>query len=70
MVLSEIKEAWGNLSEDEKAAVTKELVKDLDEAKEMKTLSVQNTTIAAFHDARANLDVIFEEVGIVLTLRP
>ncbi|OSC99714.1 hypothetical protein PYCCODRAFT_1372588 [Trametes coccinea BRFM310] len=62
MVLSQITETRRSMSDEEKTAATKDLVKDLDEAKEMKSLSVQNAPISAFHDARANLASIFEEL--------
>ncbi|KAI0352967.1 hypothetical protein OH77DRAFT_1385253, partial [Trametes cingulata] len=53
---------WAALSPEEKAELSQKLVKDLDEVKEMRALSVQNVPLNVFHDARATLEVIFEEL--------
>ncbi|CDO74853.1 hypothetical protein BN946_scf185004.g3 [Trametes cinnabarina] len=60
--VKKLNNAWRNMSEDEKTTATKDLIKDLDEAKEMKSLSVQNVAISAFHDVRANMDSVIEEL--------
>ncbi|KAI0371581.1 hypothetical protein BV20DRAFT_907090, partial [Pilatotrama ljubarskyi] len=54
--------SWAALSREEKAEISRELVKDLDEVKEMKALSVQNVPLNAFHDACATLEAMFEEL--------
>ncbi|KAI9059665.1 hypothetical protein FKP32DRAFT_1606017 [Trametes sanguinea] len=61
-VISEISAKWKALSDEEKIAVTEDLVKELDEQKEMKALAVQSVPISAFHDVRATLDSVFEEL--------
>ncbi|EIW53125.1 uncharacterized protein TRAVEDRAFT_24434 [Trametes versicolor FP-101664 SS1] len=53
---------WASMSDEEKAQFNEEAMKDLEEAKEMKALSVQSVPINAFHDARATLDGIFKEI--------
>lgn len=50
------------MPKDEKAELSKELLKDLEELRETKALAVQNVPINAFHDVRASANVIFEEV--------
>ncbi|KAI9059828.1 hypothetical protein FKP32DRAFT_1613971 [Trametes sanguinea] len=61
-VISEISAKWQAMSKEEKEWVKEDLVKDLDEVKEMKALAVQSVPISAFHDARATLDSVFEEL--------
>lgn len=52
------------MSPEEKIEATAHLVAELDELKEMKALSVQSVPINAFHDVRATMNIIFEEVRI------
>ncbi|KAI9069497.1 hypothetical protein FKP32DRAFT_1553814, partial [Trametes sanguinea] len=61
-VISEISAKWKAMSDEEKASVSEDLVKDLDEQKEMKALAVQSVPISAFHDVRATLESVFEEL--------
>ncbi len=61
-VVAEISAKWAAMTKDEKDRYTVNLVKDLDEAKEIKSLAVQSVPINAFHDIRANMSTIFEEV--------
>ncbi|KAI0676053.1 hypothetical protein C8Q78DRAFT_1074994 [Trametes maxima] len=56
-----ISESWSAMSDAEKDAATCDLVKELDERKEMKSLSVQNVPITALHDTHATLNSSFED---------
>ncbi|KAI0640522.1 hypothetical protein C8Q79DRAFT_1015055 [Trametes meyenii] len=56
-----ISDTWSAMSDEEKDAATSELVKELDERKEMKSLSVQDVPIAALHDTHATLNSSFED---------
>ncbi|KAI9061958.1 hypothetical protein FKP32DRAFT_1604441 [Trametes sanguinea] len=60
--MAQISAAWRALSKEQKDALVPQLVKELDEVKEMKGLSIQNVPINAFHDVRATLGTVFEEV--------
>ncbi|KAH9847416.1 hypothetical protein C2E23DRAFT_711398, partial [Lenzites betulinus] len=61
-LMPEIRDSWNAMSQEEKVKETEGSLKELDENKEMKKLSVQNVPISAFHDTRANLERIFEEI--------
>ncbi|OJT09919.1 hypothetical protein TRAPUB_13600 [Trametes pubescens] len=61
-VVAEISAKWAAMTKEEKDNYTVDLVKDLDEVKEMKSLAVQNVPINVFHDVRANMSNIFEEL--------
>ncbi|RDX41996.1 hypothetical protein OH76DRAFT_1498611 [Lentinus brumalis] len=56
-----IKEAWNSMTDDEKAHVSVENRKDLEEAKEIKHTGKQNSTVAAFHDVRRTLNTLCDE---------
>ncbi len=57
-----IKQAWAGLSEAEKASVSAEYMKELEEEKEIRQTGKQNSTVAAFHDVRRTLAKLYEEV--------
>lgn len=61
-VVAEISAKWAAMTKEEKDNYTVNLVKDLNEAKEIKLLAVQSVPINVFHDVRANMSTIFEEV--------
>lgn len=61
-IRAEIRASWNAMSREEKAEASADLVAELNEVKEMKALSVQSVPISAFHDVRASMDIIFEEV--------
>ncbi|KAH9858615.1 hypothetical protein C2E23DRAFT_712761, partial [Lenzites betulinus] len=61
-VMAEIRESWNMLTPEEKAATAEKPLQELEEAREMKQLSVQNVPISAFHDGRATLQSVFEEL--------
>ena len=50
------------MSSEEKENATRDLIKDLDEHKEMHALSQQNVCINAFHDVRATLASVEDQV--------
>lgn len=60
----EISARWKKMTEDEKDEATRDLVKDLEGEKEMKALAVHSVPISAFHDVRASMDKVYEEVTI------
>ena len=67
-VLARITEAWNSMPKDEKAQISEELIKELDEVREMKALSVQSVPINTFHDIRATLESVFETVRLNITV--
>ncbi|PSR94370.1 hypothetical protein PHLCEN_2v4455 [Hermanssonia centrifuga] len=54
----ELKINWKAMTLEEQRAETEEAVEELKQQREMKKLSVQNVAINAFHDVRANLQVV------------
>ncbi|KAI0669493.1 hypothetical protein C8Q78DRAFT_992614 [Trametes maxima] len=56
-----ILESWSAMSDAEKDVATCNLIKELDERKEMKFLSIQNISIAALHDTHATLNSSFKD---------
>ena len=66
-VLARITEAWNSMPKDEKAQISEELIKESDEVREMKALSVQSVPISTFHDMQASLESVFETVRLNTT---
>lgn len=52
---AEIKARWDALSNDERAAVVKDRIGELEGQREMKKHGLQNVPINSFHDARATI---------------
>ena len=53
------------MSYDEQKKVTKDLVKEIEELREMKKLSVHNVPIEAFHDTTNSLGSIEKQVSLL-----
>ncbi|KAG6805831.1 hypothetical protein H0H92_013805 [Tricholoma furcatifolium] len=60
--MTEIAAEWKQLSAEERLARTEEKVSELRDTREMRNLAPQNVPIASFHDVRATLDSVDEEV--------
>ena len=61
-LMPEIAANWKKLTAEEKEAASAEGLKHIEDKREMKALSHQNVPLAAFHDARATLALMQEEV--------
>lgn len=61
--MGEISAKWRSLSESEKASHTEEALAVLRDTREMRELASHNVPINAFHDVRATLDTLDEEVS-------
>jgi hypothetical protein len=57
-----LKERWRAMDREERVAVTKDAMKELDELREMKELAPHNAQISAFHDVRSNIAKVEQEV--------
>ncbi|KAG6824221.1 hypothetical protein H0H92_007626 [Tricholoma furcatifolium] len=60
--MAEIAAEWKKLSPDKRLAHTEEKVSELRDTREMRNLAPQNVPIASFHDVRATLDSVDEEL--------
>ena len=60
---------WNSMTAEEQTALTEDAVKELEEQRESRNLSAQNTAISAFNDASAVLSRIEEEVSLVLYIQ-
>lgn len=61
-VVKEIAEQWGDLTPEERTAITAETVKELEERRENRLEGTHNTQLAACHDACATLKKLKTEV--------
>ncbi len=59
----ECKAEWQGMTPEERVTATEDAIEELKQQREMKKLSVQNVSINAFHDVRANLKVIEDQVS-------
>ncbi|KAG2031437.1 hypothetical protein BDR03DRAFT_817799, partial [Suillus americanus] len=59
----EIAERWNAMSQQEKIDVTKDLMEDLEEHRNNKSLTSHNVPISAFHDIRATLDSVTQTLA-------
>ncbi|KAG1868436.1 hypothetical protein F4604DRAFT_1584827 [Suillus subluteus] len=59
----EIAEKWNAMSQQEKIDVTKDLMEDLEEHRNNKSLTNHNVPISAFHDIRAMLDSVTQTLA-------
>ncbi|KAG2029493.1 hypothetical protein BDR03DRAFT_880613, partial [Suillus americanus] len=59
----EIAERWNTMSQQEKIDVTKDLMEDLEEHRNNKSLTSHNVPISAFHDIRATLDSVTQTLA-------
>lgn len=59
-----IAERWATMTTEEKIEATKNLVKDLDDKKEMKALAVHSVPVNTFHDVHATMNTVYEEVQV------
>ncbi|KAL6298320.1 hypothetical protein BKA93DRAFT_744378, partial [Sparassis latifolia] len=57
-LIDQIKEGWDALSSKERITVTDPWIKEFEECREMRQLTVQNVAINAFHDTKATLDIL------------
>ena len=56
------KKTWQKMSYDEQKAATVSAVQDLQELREMKTLSKRNVALSAFHDTKKTLESLEHQV--------
>ncbi|KAI0349370.1 hypothetical protein OH77DRAFT_1415159 [Trametes cingulata] len=61
-VMARISKQWHAIPKEEKEELVKEILEEMEEAKERKTLAVQNVPVNAFHDVRATTTPLFEEL--------
>ena len=61
-LMPQISAKWNAMSNEEQIAATNDTLEDLKNQKEMRSLSLQNVPINAFHDTRANLAAVKSEV--------
>ena len=59
---SELREKWAAMTKAEKHEATKDAVEALKDRNENKEYALHNTSISSFHDARANLESIEDQV--------
>ena len=59
---SELREKWAAMTKAEKREITKDAVEALTDRNENKEYALHNTSISSFHDARANLESIEDQV--------
>ncbi|KAF7794227.1 hypothetical protein EIP86_005359 [Pleurotus ostreatoroseus] len=59
---AEYRAEWQAMSKEEQIAITEDALQELKEIREMKKFSVQNVSIAAFHDSQATKHRIEEEI--------
>lgn len=62
------KRTWQKMSYDEQKAVTTQAIQELQEIREMKTLSKRNVALSAFHDTKKTLESIENQVSPILVL--
>ena len=60
--MQELSERWKSMSEEERAAAIGDGVEELDERRENRKEGIQNVHINSFHDTRATLAKIQQEV--------
>ncbi|KAG6819073.1 hypothetical protein H0H93_015742 [Arthromyces matolae] len=61
-MMTDISAAWRNMSDEQKIESTKETLKQLQETRELRDVGTHNVPISAFHDSRATLEKIGEEI--------
>jgi uncharacterized membrane protein (DUF485 family) len=62
------KRTWQKMSYDEQKAVTTQAIQELQEIREMKTLSKRNVALSAFHDTKKTLESIENQVSPILVI--
>ncbi|KAI0674308.1 hypothetical protein C8Q78DRAFT_966290, partial [Trametes maxima] len=60
-VVSEIAAQWQSMGTEEKERTAETLVQELEEFREMKSLSLQTVPISSFHDVRGGMSKMFED---------
>ncbi|KAJ3541683.1 hypothetical protein NM688_g6048 [Phlebia brevispora] len=63
LLVPELRATWATMSKEEKHEKTKDAVAELDQIKENKEYAPHNVNISGFHDARANLDSIEDQLS-------
>ena len=62
---AEISAKWAAMSPEEKTARTADKVKELEERRQSRAVGIRNVGLAQFHDTRATLTSIYEEVRVI-----
>ena len=62
------KKTWQKMSYDEQKAVTTPAIQELQDIREMKTLSKRNVALSAFHDTKKTLESLENQVSPILVI--